>query len=229
MQEEVEMVRRLGQGLLASLLFAGCGAAPSAPARPTWADVQPILQGECSGCHGATAATTGSGLRFDFYDMTPATCGDAARAMPSAMILAGNAYQAIKTDVTLVGGRSKMPPLPGAPLAGWERDTLLRWSDSPVLGPPPDGNRPPTIDVGRLPFMIDKQLSFTAIVSDPDGQEVLGSLEIGGVAFLMNRSGSFAVNLDSSQWPAGTQHLKAVLCDGWVSVTYDLGPIQIQH
>jgi len=215
---------------VAPLAGAGCGAAPVAPTRPTWADVQPIVQGDCSGCHGSTADATGAGFRFDFYDMTATTCGDAARAMRSSTILAASAAPAIATDVTLgSNGRSKMPPYPGAPLAGWERDTLLRWAAQPVKGPPPDGNRPPVIDVGQLPFMIDKQLTFTAVLSDPDGQEAVGALEINGMAFLMNRSGSFAVNMDASQWPSGTQHLQAILCDGWTSVTYDLGPIQIQH
>ena len=209
---------------------AGCGGAPSAPATPTWADVQPILQGECSGCHGATAATTGSGVRPDFYDMTTATCGDAAKAM-GTVVLAGAAASSISMDIgpTNGTGRPKMPPLPAPTLATWERDTVLHWAAAATLGPPPVGNRPPTLDVGQLPAVVDKQLAFTAVLSDPDGQEAVGALEIGGVAFLMNRSGSFAVSLDSSQWAAGTQDLQAVLCDGWTSVTYDLGPIQIKH
>lgn len=227
------MAARGLRSLLVAAVMAGgaCSGAPPVPAQPTWADVQPIVQGECSGCHGSTANMTGAGFRLDFYDMTADTCGDAARAMGGLTNMAAAAASNIAMDVAIIGntGRSKMPPLPGAPLSGWERDTLLRWANQPVKGPPPEGNRPPTIDVGLLPFTADKRLAFTAVLTDPDGQEAVGALEIADVAFLMNRSGSFAVNLDSSQWPAGTQHLKAVVCDGWVSTTYDLGPIQIKH
>ena len=221
----------LGSLLVCTLLAAtGCGGSPSAPASPTWSDVQPILQGECSGCHGATAASTGSGVRLDFYDMTTTTCGDAAKAM-GPVVLAGAAASSIAMDIgpTNGTGRPKMPPLPAPTLAAWERDTVMHWASAATLGPPPVGNRPPTLDVGQLPAVVDKQLAFTAVLSDPDGQEAVGALEIGGVAFLMNRSGSFGVSMDSSQWPAGTQDLQAVLCDGWTSVTYDLGPIQIKH
>ena len=224
--------RGLHSLLVAALMAGGaCAGPPAVPAHPTWADVEPIIQGECAGCHGSTAATSGAGFRFDFYDMTTDTCGDAARAMGAATVLAAAAAPNIQMDVTIIGntGRSKMPPLPGAPLAGWERDTLLRWASQPVKGPPPEGNHPPAIEVGQLPYTVDKQLAFTAVVYDADGQEAVGVLEIGDVAFLMNRSGSFAVSLDSSGWAAGTQHLKAVLCDGWTSATYDLGPIQIKH
>jgi hypothetical protein len=98
-----------------------------------------------------------------------------------------------------------------------------------VKGPPPPGDRPPTIAVARLPFAVNDQLAFTAIVDDPDGEAVIGAIEIADVRFLMDRSGSFAVALDSSAWPAGTQRLRAVLCDGWQTATYDLGPIQVQH
>ena len=40
-------------------LLAGLGCAPKAVDHPTWADVQPILAGECSHCHGSTADLTG--------------------------------------------------------------------------------------------------------------------------------------------------------------------------
>jgi len=213
------------------LLAAACASPPAVPAQPTWADVAPIVNGECSGCHGASADVAGAGYRLDFYDMTAETCGDAALGMGGGFILAGAAASNIGADVTpIVGmGRAKMPPLPGPSLADWERETLQRWASQPVKGAPPAGNRPPTIATARMPFVIDGQLAFTAIVDDPDGDAVVGALEIADVRFLMDRPGSFAVSLDSSAWPAGTQHLRAVLCDGWQSMTYDLGPIEVQH
>jgi len=71
------------------------------PGAPDWADVSPLLRGECTGCHGSTANDTGGGYRLDFYDMTPAVCGEAAQALGSATILAGGAAPLIKADVSL--------------------------------------------------------------------------------------------------------------------------------
>jgi hypothetical protein len=221
----------LGAGAVAVMAGGACTAPPSAPEHPTWVDVAPILRGECNECHGSTAPTTGALYRFDFYEMNAATCGEAARALPAGTaLLAGAAAPLIKTDITpMVDGHPRMPPLPAAPLLDWERDTLTRWGAQPAKGSPPPDNHAPTIELGQLPFTVDQQLAFTAVVSDPDGESVIGTIEIGGYAFLMNRSGSFAVSFDSSQWPPGSQRLTAYLCDGWTNVSYDLGPVQITH
>jgi hypothetical protein len=94
----------------------------------------------------------------------------------------------------------------------------------------PVDNHAPTIQVSQFPFIADKQVAFTAILDDADGDAVVGALKVGDTAqFLMDRPGSFAVSLDSSKWPAGTQEVTVVLCDGWAPATYDLGPIQIKH
>jgi hypothetical protein len=122
-----------------------------------------------------------------------------------------------------------MPPAPAPAIADWEHQLLLRWAAQPSKGPPPAGNRPPEIAVGHLPATTNGRLTFTAVVDDPDGESVVGVLKIANVTFGMNRSGSFAVDLDTSAWPAGVQRLTAVLCDGWAPVNYDLGPIKVQH
>jgi hypothetical protein len=217
---------------LTGLVTAGCGGPPTIPEHPTWADMAPILRGECASCHGSTAFETGGGYRLDFFDMTPGVCGEAAQALGSAPILAAGSAPLIKADVSLppTGDRPRMPPAPGPALLPWERKMLQRWTTEPSKGPPPVGNRPPVIDVvGHLPATIDSRLTFTAVVDDPDGEPVIGVLKIANVLYAMNRSGSFAVDLDASGWAPGTQRLSAVLCDGWASATYDLGPIQIQH
>jgi hypothetical protein len=225
--------KRFGQWLPGAVLLAGgCGAEPAVPEHPTWADVQPILKGECTQCHGATAATTGFGYRLDFYDMTPESCGDAALALPGG-ILAGQAAPSILTDVTPSpdNGRARMPPAPAPALQSWERETLLRWAAPPMAakGPPPAGNHAPTLRVTGLPTTVNDTLSFSALVEDPDGDEAVGVLKIAGAIFAMPSSGSFNVQIPSSTWPAGTQRLNAVLCDGWASVSYDLGPITVKH
>jgi hypothetical protein len=114
-------------------------------------------------------------------------------------------------------------------LADWQRDTLLRWAGQPTKGPPPIANRNPLIAVAQLPATADKQLSFTAVIDDPDGDSVIGVINVAGFSYLMNRPGSFAVTFNASAWPAGPQSITATVCDGWTNTTYDLGPVQIQH
>ncbi len=224
---------------------AGCGGAGVAPAHPTWADVAPILRGECGSCHGWTASdrppdaagvrppNTGGSLRFDFYDVTTDVCGDAALALDQTSTLAGAAGVGLQIEsdvVTASGARwPRMPPQPSPAMPGWQVETLTRWAAQPVKGPPPPGNRPPTIAVGQFPSAANAQLGFTAIIDDPDGDSVLGVVELNGLAFLMNRPGAFAVEFDSSSWAAGSVHPIAILCDGWSQIAYDLGPVQIRH
>ena len=205
------------------------------PEQPTWADVEPILRGECSGCHGSTAQQTGLDYRLDFLDSTSLAlaCGDAAQAIPPAgpptfgPVLAAAAASLIYQDIEPVnsGGPPKMPPQPGAPLYDWEREMLENWTGESQLlqGSAPTGNRPPAIQVNQLPSPAKSHVSFIAALSDPDGDDVLGVIEVSGQpVFAMNRSGSFAVDLDASTWPSGNANLTAVLCDGWTSVSVPL-------
>ncbi len=222
----------LGQlGLVGGLV--GCSSTPAEPQNPAWADVAPILRGECNSCHGWTAPTTGAGYRFDFYDVTKDVCGDAYLALNSGVLLAGSSLAAlqIETDVVAAAGAKwpRMPPQPSPALPDWERGAIERWAGQPVKGPPPPGNRSPTILVSDYPAVAGKELAFTAIVDDPDGDSTIGVIEVNGLGFLMNRPGSFDVRFDSSAWPAGAQSVSAVLCDGWARANYDLGAIQIKH
>jgi len=252
------LVRRRAQLFALLAIAAGCEVTHEVPAQPTWADAAPILRGACGGCHGPTAAErvcpgfgdpeaqrscshytgderygTGGGLRFDLYDVTPEVCGDAALALVPGVQLAGSpaATSKIGTDIVPQGGARfpTMPPQPSPALPDWQIQTLVRWSAAPTKGPPPTSNRPPTIEVSGFPPDADGQLAFTAVLADPDQDGVIGVIEVGGLAFLMDRPGSFAVALDTRDWPAGPVRPVAVLCDGWSSISYDLGPIQIRH
>jgi hypothetical protein len=215
------------------LVSIACQAPPQAPEHPTWADVQPILQGQCNHCHGATARTTGSigaaTYRFDFFDVDDAVCGEAAVAMELPALASASA-KLIKTDITPpTYGRPRMPPAPAEVLHDWELETISRWADQPVKGPPPPGNRRPRIQVNRLESTaVQGQLSFIATVDDPDADSVIGVIQIGDRVFKMDHPGTFAVKLDLTGMPAGTQRLGAVLCDGWGNAAYDLGPVQVQ-
>ncbi|HVY40462.1 MAG TPA: hypothetical protein VHM31_21135 [Polyangia bacterium] len=215
---------------LGASLVAGCGGHPAVPEQPTWADVQPILRGSCAGCHGSTAGQTGLGYRLDFYDILPEDCGAAAAAIPGGVAMAAAYAPKIAEDITPpVGGRERMPPLPGPSLDGWERDTLLRWAKQPLKGPTPTMNRPPTIQVFGLPAQVSDKLSFTALVTDPDGDEAVGVIEMGGVTFAMNRSGSFHAEVSLASAPAGHYPVNVVACDGWTSNAYSLGWIDVKH
>ena len=213
---------------------SACQAPPEAPAHPTWSDVAPILQGECNHCHGATARTTGSlgsaTYRFDFFDMNDAVCGEAAMAMELPALAAASA-KLIKADITKpMYGRPKMPPAPGPVLQEWERETLLRWADQPVKGPPPMGNHRPSIRVNQLESASAKgQLSFIATIGDPDADSVIGIIQIGDRVFKMDHPGTFAVKLDLTGMATGIQRLSAVLCDGWGNAAFDLGPILVKN
>jgi hypothetical protein len=224
--------------LLAIAAGLGCYSPPAEPQNPTWADVAPIFRGECNGCHGWNTAQTGGGYRFDFYDATQTVCGDAALAMGKAVILAGSpvATSFIKSDVVTQSGAPwpRMPPQPTPAMPDWERNTIERWESQstgvpPVKGLAPTGNRPPTISVTNYPATAGAQLSFTVVIDDPDGDSAIGVIEANGLAFLMNRPGSFDVSFDSSSWPSGPQQVTAVLCDGWTSASYPLGMVPIRH
>jgi hypothetical protein len=220
--------------LSALLALAACQAPPEAPQHPTWGDVAPILQGECNHCHGATARTTGTigtaTYRFDFFDMTDAVCGEAALAMDLPALAAASAKQ-IKADVTpAMYSRARMPPAPGAPLQDWERETITRWADQPIKGPPPLGNRRPRLAVNHLDSTSARgQLSFIATLDDPDADSVIGIVRLGDRVFKMDHAGTFAVKLDLGGMPTGVQRLAAVLCDGWGSLDIDLGPILVKN
>ncbi len=211
-----------------AVAIASCAAPPDVPDQPTFADVQPILVGACSQCHGSTAGETGVGYRLDFYDMNEAVCGEAAHALPSrGLLFAGAAAPDIYTDVTPREGPARMPPAPGPALYDWQRQTLQKWTVQPVKGPPRADNQWPIIEVFGLPAGVTRRLRFTALLSDPDGDPVIGVIKVPGALFLMNRAGAFDVDLDARSWPAGTQQLSAVLCDGWTKASYELGPIDV--
>ena len=216
------------------LAAGGCQPEPQAVMHPTWADVEPILRGQCNHCHGGSARTTGAiggvAYRFDFYDMSPEVCGEAALAMDTSSLALALANQ-IKTDITVTPGvvRPRMPPAPAEVLSDWERETVLRWTAQPVKGPMPHGNQPPRLDARGFPAFIDKGLAFVASLSDPDGEPVVGVLKVRDQVYRMDRPGSFAVALDSSTWEPGPHLVTAVVCDGWQSETYEVGRVTVRR
>ncbi len=210
----------------------GCGG-PSVPVEPTWADVRPIVAGECAGCHGASATPHGGGYRFDFYDMTTEVCGDAVAGIgadkPMAQAFAEQIWEDISTPADRPDARPKMPPPPAPYLADWEWQTVRAWLDGgAVRGEAPAGNRPPEI---RLlgGTTADRSFEVSVVVRDPDGDPVVGVLKLADAVLRMDSSGSFSTRLDTSAWLAGEVSASAVLCDGWSNLTVPLGTITIIH
>ncbi len=219
-----------GLWVIACTAVVGCGTKHVVPEQPTWADVEPILRGSCTQCHGAAAAIAGSSYRFDFYDMTSAVCGDAAGPLAGQTLARGWATL-IGSDVTPPGSgwRARMPPAPADPLTDWERLTIQRWAQNPLRGEPPRDDRRPDIQLSAASGTADQSLAFSAVVTDPDGESVVGVLNVGQVSLMMGRAGSFGTTLNTASWPKGLYPITATLCDGWDNVTYDLGNVLVDH
>jgi hypothetical protein len=161
-------------------------------------------------------------------------CGDAAQAIGTNVILAGSplATSQIAMDIVPQGGAAwpKMPPQPSPALPDWQLGALERWAAQPMTVQAPPNNRPPELTVEGYPTTAGNQLAFTVILDDPDDDAAIGIIKVNGFGFLMNRTGSFAVNFDSSKWPAGPQEVTATLCDGWVTKEINsFSPVQIKH
>jgi hypothetical protein len=237
------MPMSLRSALFGVLALAGaCSGPPPVPEHPTWADVEPILRGQCNHCHGASAEATGStaginGLvggavyRLDFFDVSDGSCGDAAAAVGPATA-ARNAASLMRESVASVNGnRPRMPPAPAPVLSQWEREVIDRWTRMapPAKGGPPWTNRMPRLQVYNLPAAADDLMRFTVIASDPDDDPVIGVINAGGALVKLDRSGSFAVTVDTRAWPKGKQTLTAVLCDGWGNQAFTVGEVEIAH
>jgi hypothetical protein len=226
-------------------LAGGLACIPEAPENPTWANVQPILAGQCTHCHGANAdrlgaERTGGGLRFDFYDMKVdddmpmGVCGEATSVLGAGKNLAfdhaGDIWESITTTDDLPNARPAMPPPPAPYLADWEWRTLQRWVDGGAMkGELPPSNRPPRFRLYHDSGPADQTLDITAVIEDPDGDPIVGVLMFGDARLNMDRGGAYSATLDTSSWPAGERPITAVLCDGWSNVTYAVGTLTVNH
>lgn len=214
------------------LLFATMGAAcsgPEAVENPTWADVYPILQGQCLHCHGTSAERDGGSYRFDFLNAL-VTCkqepaddlGQGFAPAPSFMA----SRRQILADIlpAAPGLRPKMPPEPASELEDWQRKTLENFvakidvappadAVAVALGPLPAEARSPEI---ALDFVrIGTRLTVNYVVSDQNADPVIGELSVGdGLFHKIDGSGRGAVTFDPVP-ASGPLAIRARLCDGW--------------
>ncbi|MDR7422964.1 MAG: hypothetical protein QN159_10940 [Armatimonadota bacterium] len=211
--------------------LASCGA-PDAPADPTWADVHPILQGQCLHCHGATAAGDGAGVRFDLLDAA-SLCAQGpedelgARLSPAPSFLrnAMSLLETIRPPANRPGGRPKMPPAPATPLEPWQRETLERYVAKLLAlpagerattgrGPIPKDARPPRLRVARY-AVLGPRVVIDYVVEDDNADSVIGELRLGPAVAPIPAGGAGQVALDVTGVPPGPLQLTARLCDGW--------------
>ena len=228
-------------GAIAAALSAALGCTPQAPAHPTWANVQAILAGECTQCHGANAdyvglGRTGGGYRFDFYDMKTDVCDKATVVLGEgkqlAYAYADKIWQQVTTPDDRLYDRPPMPPPPAPYLADWEWETIQNWvADGAPRGDLPPGNRPPRFQVFQDSGPADQTLDITVVIEDPDGDPVVGVLLFGDDVppLKMDRGGSFSATLDTSSWAAGDRAVSAVLCDGWSNAMYAVTTLTVSH
>jgi hypothetical protein len=214
---------------LACAPLAACGP-DDPPEQPLWSDVEPILRAQCGSCHGASAAATGGGIRFDFYDLASSPCGKAATGLEiggSAVMQRDLIAAAITTTDPNV--RPIMPPLPAPFLTDDEWLTILRWTANPFEGDRPEGNQAPRISLAGTQLVADKTLDVYVVVDDPDGEPVVGLLEVGDHVGTMDRAGAFSARYDTSAWPDGLVDISATICDGWSQVYAPLLTVEIRH
>jgi hypothetical protein len=211
--------------VLAPLALAACET--HVAEHPTWADVEPILRGNCTSCHGANPAA-GGGVRFDFFALDEQVCGDAARAI-DAPHMAHELAPLIAAAITPSGGRARMPPAPAPDISDGERETLLRWAADPQLGMPRNNHKPAIALPDPLASNVDDHLDLTLIVDDPDGESVVGVLQLGPQTRRLDGPGAFHLTVSTASWSTGRYPATATLCDGWAPVSYALPEIVVVH
>lgn len=192
--------------LAAAVLAAACGAEEPVPATPTWVeDVEPIVRGQCSHCHGATAksfarADALSPTRRDVYD---AMAFDEFGPFDPAV-------QGAKDWATLVPfvefkTPNRMPPPPATPLSEREIKVLKRWFEKGAPRGMRARNAKPAVS------WIVKGKTFE--VADGDGEQVLGKITCGAATGQILHAGAQGLPMGA------TSPCMVVLHDGQDRVT----------
>jgi hypothetical protein len=189
-------VRRL---LFASMLVLGCGTEEPAPDKPTWAsDVLPILQANCFSCHGPKASyKLYLQRRWDVYDL---------KAEPLMRMGFAPVVEDIERDgkitpmvTTFTGAKDnattfwvfaetdseagRMPPPPATRLSARDIAVLKNWTNTGYELGSHSPNHKATIT------WLDKGARL-AVVSDGNGDQVLGKLDCGGTEYVILNAGS---------------------------------------
>jgi len=202
---------------------------PEAVKDPTWADVYPILQGQCLGCHGSSAAKDGGSFRFDFLNAA-ATCKQEAEDDLAAGFLPPPSFMAARKQILAdirpyaEDLRPKMPPEPARLLEDWQSKTLENFivkldrlppaeAATLALGPLPKDAQAPRIAATYV--RAGTELTVNYVVADDNADPVIGKLRVGGKLsqpITSAGNGQAVFNLTGVAPPFT---LDARLCDGW--------------
>jgi hypothetical protein len=178
-------------------------------------------------CHGSTAARDGGSFRFDFLDART-TCkqeeaDDLVDGFSPPPSFVASRREILADILPLAAGvRPKMPPEPGRLLEGWQVETIQRFiakldglaatSVAPAMGPLPAGAQSPRIRA--ISSRIGNQLTVDYVVSDDNGDPVIGQLRVGPLRHRIESAGAGQAVFDLTGVPS-PQPIDARLCDGW--------------
>jgi len=214
-------------GALAALTALAAGCAPEVPDEPTWReDVRPILLANCTRCHGTPPlGGAPSFLRLDRYE--------AQEERPDGTVVEGaTAYTALIAEYVDI---ETMPP--EYPLWPRQQDVILNWVEAGAPeGPPIEGNRAPTMELGEFErdgdllvadYSIDDaddDLVTGYLFADPDPEADNDELTVTFELF----SGQSQVVWDVGSVPPGNYQLRAEIEDGsGAEESIDLGSTEV--
>jgi hypothetical protein len=175
-----------------ALVALGCD---SAPGNPTWTeDVKPILQANCSRCHGAVPRSGAPAQRFDLYP------DEGAASFALARIEA-----------------EEMPPT--VRLSDVQMETIANWVDDGTPLGEPTGGRPSFELIEPVAVDPDGVLTFEYLITDPDFDVVSGFVfaTIDGadeVRLPDLTSGRFVYQVETGAAPGAVIILRAAMTDG---------------
>jgi hypothetical protein len=216
-------------GIVSSLVLVASCAEP-VPDAPTWVEhVRPIVQANCTRCHGSPSqGGAPSSFRLDKYDSTDLPDGRVIRgARDMAWYVAARA-----------AARGDMPP--DYPRGDAARDILEKWAPA-LPGEPGElgelaGNRAPEAHLRTaLPAEVDADpVVVDYEITDADGHLVDGSLwaRAGDNEIVLStdlRSGRGTVQWDPSVLAADNYELTARLTDDLSTVDRVLATVAVAH
>ncbi|MBA3502057.1 MAG: hypothetical protein M4D80_38920 [Myxococcota bacterium] len=216
------------------IFLAAC--APGVPDEPSYQQhVAPILAANCVRCHGIPVlGGAPPGFRLDSYTSYE-------RPMRNAVgieTVAGAATFSNIIAMRIVSSDAPMPPRFG--LDDYQIEILQAWDAAGApRGEPNEGNRVPTAALVGTRQSIEEQgieirvrYLIDVTVGDPDNDVVGGALRarLGATVLPLGllRSGENRVVWETTNIAPGTFSLEAVLDDGGVESTVDLGALVVE-
>jgi hypothetical protein len=199
--------------LVIGLISSSAACAPDPVLEPTWVDdVRPILVANCIRCHDGTPSNEAPAtFRLDVLEDVDDMKG--ARSMAE--------FVASRTRAM-----GDMPP-EGPRLSERQKEVLWSWQFTTEGGKRPH-NAPPevallVIDQGEETAVVD------VLVTDGDGDLVIGTLKSDGAVVATLRSGPQQLTLDTTGMAAGDRALSAIVDDGDGAINVDLGVLHVAH